>query len=277
MNPPAILTEFAMPDPGESPLNLQQLFTLANRLVASTISESYLSVVLQNGTPDVQDQDKVWFEKDSQGRPVNIKVFYHGKWRRVYNGMPGEIRGYSGAPGYHDNDPTSDFDSNGLGNVGGNYDGWGLCNGKNGRPDYSDKFLLGAHMNKADSHTDYNNGWQAYIKTEKNPTDKKTGGQFEVTLDDTNTFRPATNDLWVGRWKADNPARDDASLIYGFPKKILTGQHQGEPEPNDPPNHQIITGDKGRTPDTDPPIEAIPTLPPFIALGWIVFVGYSTA
>ena len=272
MNAPAIKTEFAMPDPNASPLTLAQLFELANVLVSSTISETYLSVVLRNGTPDVQDQDKVWFEKDSQGRPVGIKVFYHNKWRRVYNGMLGEIRGYSGSPGYHDNDPHSDFDSTGLGNVQGNYDGWGLCNGKGGRPDYSDKFLMGAHMNNLANHTGWDNGWQAFINTAKAPSDQKTGGKLETTLTDANTYRPPTPDLWVGRWLADHPARDDNSLLYGFPKKIVTG-----PEPNDPPNHLLITGDKGRTPDTDPPIEAIPTIPPFIALGWIVFVGYSTA
>jgi hypothetical protein len=277
MNPPDILTEFAMPDPGESPLNLQQLFALANRLVSSTIQDSYLSVVLRNGTPDVQDQDKVWFEKDAQGRPVNIKVFYHNKWRRVYNGMLGEIRGYSGAPGYHDNDPHSDFDSTGLGNVTGNYDGWGLCNGKDGRPDYSDKFLMGAHMNKSNSHTDYDNGWQAFIDTAKNPTDQKTGGKFEVTATEANTFRNPSSDLWVGRWTANANARDDQGQMYGLPKKIVTGPDSGTPEPNDPPNHLLIPADKGRTPDTDPPIEAVTTLPPFIALGWIIFVGYSTA
>lgn len=277
MNPPAVVTQFAMPDPSASPLNLQQLFQLANILVSSTISDDYLSVVLRNGTPDVEDQDKVWFEKDSQGRPVSIKVFYHGKWRRVYNGMLGEIRGYSGAPGYHDNDPHSDFDSTGLGNVGSNYDGWGLCNGKNGRPDYSDKFLIGAHMNKLNSHTDYDNGWQAFIDTEKNPSDQKTGGKFEQKLTDANTFRPPVGDLWVGKWAATDNARSDSGQLWGKAKHIVTGPDTGEPDPNDPPNFLLEAGDKGRTPDTDPPIEAVSTLPPFIALGWIIFVGYSTA
>lgn len=268
MNPPAILTEFAMPDPGESPLNLIQLFTLANRLVSSTISEAYLSVLLQNGTPNVQDQDKVWFEKDSQGRPTGIKVFYHGKWRRVYNGMLGEIRGYSGAPGFHDNDPSSDFDSTGLGNVGGNYDGWGLCNGKNGRPDYSDKFLLGAHMNNLNNHTGYANGWQAYINTAQNPSDQKTGGQFEVTMNADNTYRaPTPGMVLIDRFDGDT-GRNPEGHLYGKPNSVGGVVN---------PDETLVPEDKGNTPTTDPPIKPVPTLPPFIALGWIVFVGYSTA
>jgi hypothetical protein len=265
MNPPEVFTEFCAPDPNAAPLNLTQLVSLLNVLVHSEIRDPYLSVLLQHGTPNTADQDKVWFEKDTAGRPVSIKVFYNGRWRRIYNGMLGEIRGYSGAPGYHDNDPTSDFDSTGLGNVGGNYDGWGLCDGKNGRPDFSDKFLIGAHMNNKDSHTGYKQGWQAFINTAQNASDQKTGGQFEVTLNEDNTFRKPNPGFGIDHFEGDTGRNPDGHL---FGKPNMVGGVQDA--------DLTIFEDDGKTPTTDPPIKPIPTIPPFIALGWIIFVGYKT-
>ena len=112
--------------------------------------------MLQNGTPGVSDQDKVWFELDANGRPVSIKVFWNGNWRRVYNGMMGEVRGYTGNPG-------DDFDSTGWGKKMGEYDGWHLCNGNDGAPDFSDQFLIGAHMNN-DGHSGYvDSEWVSWV------------------------------------------------------------------------------------------------------------------
>jgi hypothetical protein len=152
VNPP-VLTQFANPDPNAAPLNITQLVQLLNVLVGSEIQGSYIPYVLQNGTPGMDDTDKAWIELDTAGRPKAVKVYYNGTWRRVYNGMLGEIRGYHG-------DPSTVFDDNGLGKVGLEYDGWHLCNGKDGTPDLSDKFVIAGHMNNSNGHTGYNNGWQ---------------------------------------------------------------------------------------------------------------------
>jgi hypothetical protein len=267
INPP-VHTEFSMPLPGAAPLNLTQLFTLANSLVHSEIVGSYLPYVVKNGTPDVDDQDKVWFQLDSQGRPIAIKVFWQGSgpngaWRRVYNGMLGEIRAYHGAPGY--GPAPALFNTNGMGNSGLEYDGWHICNGKDGTPDLSDKFLLGAHMNKTDSKNDYEDGeWVSWIDKK---AAKATGGAIDFTSTADNTYQKARPELWSGRWFASGNARSDTGQMFGDPH-LISGPGS-PPDPSNTENRLIYAGDDGNaTPD---PVSIIN---PFIALGWIIFVGY---
>jgi len=259
-----------MPLPGAAPLNLTQLFTLANELVHSEIQGSYLPYVIKNGTPDVDDQDKVWFQLDSQGRPIAIKVFWQGSgpngaWRRVYNGMLGEIRAYHGAPGY--GPAPALFNTNGMGNSGLEYDGWHICNGKDGTPDLSDKFLLGAHMNKTDSKNDYEDGeWVSWIDKKEA---KATGGTIDFTSTDSNTFQKPNDALIVGKWTATGNTRPDdgSGDLYGLPVRI--SGPGSPPDPDDIKNATLIGVDDGNlTPD---PVSIIN---PFIALGWIIFVGY---
>ena len=90
--------------------------------------------------------NKVWFKIDSAARPLGIYMFYNGNWRKVYTGVVlGELRFYSGA--------SSVFDGTGRGIVGGDVDGWALCNGQNGTFNLQDKFLVAS--------TQYGAGWQA--------------------------------------------------------------------------------------------------------------------
>src|SRR5678815_1302584 len=147
---PEVVTQFGNPDPDAAPLNITQLVALLNTLITSQIQGSYIPYVIQHGEPGVNDRDKAWIYVDTQGRPVETRIWWENgsAWRRVYNGMIGEVRMYNGNPG-------TDFDSDGLGNIGGNYDGWHLCNGKDGTPDLSDNFPIAAHMNNADGHTGY--------------------------------------------------------------------------------------------------------------------------
>jgi len=71
--------------------------------------------------------NKVWYKVDGAARPLGVYMFYNGNWRKVYTGAAiGEIRMfwyYSGL-----------IDGSGRGNVGGDMDGWQLCNGQNGAP-----------------------------------------------------------------------------------------------------------------------------------------------
>jgi hypothetical protein len=256
---PHVKTEFGTPDPNATPLNLVQLIQLLNGLVITTIEGSYQPYVLQNGTPNADDQDKVWIEKDSQGRPVSIKVYWSGSWRRIYNGMLGEIRAFHGAPGYS---PEGHFNATGLGNVGGEYDGWALCNGKNGTPDFSDKFLVGAHMNKSDSHNDYEDGeWLTWADPK---TGQHTGGVHEFILNEKTSYQPTVDigTLKIGRYKIDSGGEDldKHGLLWGKPSvgnednnEILKIQSEGNPTP-----------------------DAVSVLNPFIALGWIIFIGYQS-
>lgn len=245
---PIVLTQFGNPDPNAAPLNITQLVQLLNALVNSEIQGSYIPYLLQSATPGAEDQDKAWIVLDSQSRPVAIKIYYNGNWRRVYNGMLGEIRMYHG-------DPSIDFDTDGLGKIGESYDGWHLCNGKDGTPDLSDKFMVAGHMNNANGHNGYSNGWQTFID---GVTDQKMGGNKEITLNANNTYRGSRAAITAQRYTANGnaPASDGDLLGIGSGGTQYT-----------------LIGGQPDTGNTSP--DPISILNPFIAMGFIIFVGYA--
>lgn len=247
MNPP-VITQFASPDPNASPLTVTQLVALLNTLVASEITGSYIPYVISNSTPSVDDQDKAWIYLDSGGRPIEQRIFYNGSWRRIYNGMLGEVRGYNG-------DPSVDFDVNGLGNVGGNYDGWHLCNGQDGTPNFTDRFIVAGHLDDSAGHVGYSGGWQTFVD---GTSDLKTGGAPNIQLDASNTYRPARSAVTAQRFTASGNAPDPGGDL------LATG--------GGGTRYTLSGGDADTGNPTPPPIT---TLPPFIALGWIIFVGYA--
>lgn len=246
MNPP-VITQFANPDPAATPLNLTQLVQLLNALVASEIQGSYIPYVIQNATPSVDDQDKVWIYLDSQGRPIEHRTFYNGQWRRIYNGMLGEIRLYGG-------DPTVDFDAKGLGIVGGTYDGWHLCNGNDGTPDLSDHFPIGAHMNNQDVQG-YNNGWLTTILGAAAAT--HTGGVRDFTLTNDTTYRPPTQEIVLYEWSATGNVPANPGDLFGLHN---VGSKSDTLQNADPGN---------------PTPTSVSVINPFIAVGLIIFVGYT--
>lgn len=272
---PHVETVFAMPDPDASPLNLIQLFQLANALVRSTITgDEFLNVTAQVLEPGPEHRDTLWVVLDSVGRPIALKYWYNGHWRRVYNGMVGEVRGYTGAPGL--GPPPALFNANGRGNIGLEYDGWHLCNGKDGVVDLSDKFVIGAHMNNLNSHTGYDHGWQTFVDGD---ADLKTGGvksqKIEMKhlppLDNSggqtnpDTGQPETTGLWINGkgWK------DDAEHIPN-PKPIVDVNYGMQR------NHAYLLATYGANTTNAPDGQvAFPVLPPFYCLAWITFVGYE--
>jgi hypothetical protein len=248
MASPPVETKFCMPDPNLAPLNLIQLFQLANLLVHSEIVGDYITYVVGSDEPGAGDRDKVWFQKDTQGRPIAVKVWWNGHWRRMYNGMLGEVRGYTGNPG-------TDFDNTGMGRVTGEYDGWHLCNGKDGTPDLSDRFLIGAHMNNEDHSGYVDDEWVTWIS---NKTGMHTGGERDFTLTEDTTWRPATPQVTLYGWSATGNIPDNPGSFYG--RKNV-----------DSAEYPIVAADEG---NLDP--SAVSIIPPFIAMAWIIFVGYRT-
>lgn len=244
---PGITTQFGNPDPNASPLNITQLVQLLNALVSSQMQGSYVPYVLQQATPNVEDQDKAWIVLDSSGRPIAIKIYYSGNWRRVYNGMIGEVRMYNG-------DPTVDFDGNGLGLVGGTYDGWHLCNGQDGTPDLSDNFLVAGHMNNSGGNNGYDSGWQSTVLASGIA---KTGGANTITLDAATTYTPARDAITARRFHADGNAPDATGDLLGL---------------GDTATQQQLVGGAAYAGNTSP--TAISIVPPFIAIGYIIFIGY---
>lgn len=280
---PRIHTFFDSPDPDASPLNLIQLFQLASVLVHSEVdsADEFLNVVAQVLEPGPEHRDTLWVVLDSVQRPVALKKWYNGHWRRVYNGMAGEIRGFTGSPGY--GPAPSLFDVNGRGNIGLEYDGWHICNGKDGVVDFSDKFIIGAHMNKSpnNTHADYDNGWQTWLPKldGTGDTNFKTGGKttnmiqmknlppLDNSIGHTNpeTNQPETTGLWINGkgWKDDathQTAQPIVDINYGNTR-----------------DHAFLLTKYGADPNANPaiPQEEFPVMPPFYAMAWITFVGYE--
>lgn len=219
--------------------------------------------MIGNQTPGQEDNDKAWIETDSANRPLAIRLYYNGNWRRVYNGMIGEIRMFSGDP----SPSLGIWDGNGHGVVGKEYDGWQICNGKNNSPDLSDQFIIGAHMNNANGHSGYNLGWQTFVD---GITDKQTGGSKDhmvlpadlPPLDAQDGL--ATLTLSGYGWKSDSVHTDAVPIVdvnYGSARA-----------------HTAPIARYGSSPNDSPPIPQtpIPTIPPFYALAFIIFVGYTT-
>jgi hypothetical protein len=239
----SINTGFDSPDPLDCPLTFAALVALLNELVHSEFEGDFIPYVTGAATPAVDDQNKVWHKVDSNGRPLGTYVFYSGTWRKQYSGLIGEVVMYSG-------DPAVDFaGTNGAGTVSGEWDGWALCNGNNGTPNLSDKFVVGAKMD--DLGVGYPTGgpWKSTVSGEAQQAED---GVHEITLTQDNTFRPAVPALTVGRWDADGNAPNVGGGLYGLGS-----------------NTTIVPSDAGN-PDPD----AIPTLPNYYSLAFAQFRGY---
>jgi len=249
---PHVTTTIAHADPNASPITINELIDTFNPLISTTIGGSYIPYVISSDTPGSDDRDKAWIEVDTVRRPLSIKVWHpnSGAWRRVYNGMLGEVRMYFGNPGYTTS-PDSDFDPDGHGHIGGRYDGWQICNGKNGSPDFSNREPCGADMTGAGGgftlgHWRTNIDGQVY----------DTGGQWSETLDAGNIpFPTLPARIPVDHYIADGYSKSPAGGLWGeidaSADKYLLPAEPGNPTPT-----SRFTGD------------------PFFSAAWIIFQGY---
>jgi len=267
---PAVVTRIANASPNAAPLTLNEQIAVLNPLITSQIQGNYIPYVISNTAPGPDDQDKAWIELDSGRRPISIRTFYNGNWRRIYNGMIGEVRMYSGAPG------NPNFDSDGRGMVGGEYDGWQICNGKNNAPDLSDRFVVAAHMNEP-SGWDGTSKWLFKITPPSPavPTFLQTGGATETTL--TKQQLPPINPNGAA---ATPPEDTDQLIIHGNEYKSTVTQTNAVPivdvaygNMRTASANLALYGAK-ITPTT--PQDTVPTVPPYYALAFIIFQGYTT-
>lgn len=239
----------AAPDPNDCPANFVELIALLDTLISGTIIGNFLPYVTGTDTPGSDDRNKVWHRLDTNGKPIGTFLYFNGAWRRQYSGRLGQMSYYSG-------DPEFDFDDDGRGRLEGDngstgeWDGWHLCNGEDGTLDLSDKFIVVGRR--------FNNGrWE----TDVSGTPTTDGvGVHEIQMTEANTFRPATGEVRVGQWEADNGHPAVGGLI-GLPQNdstdlILIPAHPGNPI----------------SPAVLPPL---PTLPPYYALALVVFIGYA--
>lgn len=248
MSFPIVIT-FATPPDGTCPATFADATALLQTLVTGEVTATYTPYVMGADTPAVEDQDKAWIKLDASGRPAGTFVFYAGNWRRTYTGLRSEVTMFGG-------NPSLFFDSNGRGLVGGEWDGWHIANGLDGTPNLTDKFIVAAHMDNSDGDSGYGSGqW----RTKVSGGILATGGAAEVTLADATTYRPARDEIRLDKFTADGNARSNSGALLGH----YSGTH-------DPDGSEAISASDAGNPDPDP----IPTLPPYYALAYVVFLGY---
>lgn len=231
-----ITISIANPDPSAAPTTFTELIVLLRTLITAVVTGTYVPYVQGSATPAVGDQDKVWHKTDGSGRPLGTYVYYSGSWRRQYTGRGNEIVMYQG-------DPAVDFaGAGGLGTVGGDWDGWALCNGNNGTSDLTDRFIVAGGT--------YGPEWQSAVSG----SPLALGGGADIVLTADNTYRPPRAALQVRKWEADGNTPNSGGTLYGSGTSDLT----------------LMDADAGNeTPDR------IPTLPPYFALALVKFVGYA--
>lgn len=239
------------PDPNDCPATFVEMVALLDTLITGTVIGDFLPYITGTDTPGSDDQDKVWHRLDTNGKPIGSFIYFNGKWRREYSGRLGQICLYSG-------DPAFDFDDSGRGKIEGDdgatgeWDGWHLCNGEDGTEDLRDKFIVGGRRYNA-------NLWESDVSVvtpaEGPPRGAAahTGGTNEITLTSETTFQPAVAPIVIGQWTAEGNA----------PGVSLFGPTNGGGD-------VTFQAASDGVPEPDP----IPVLPPYLAVAYVVFVGY---
>lgn len=250
MSNPTIVTSFANPDPaGPNWTSKQDAVTELNLLISSTVQGTYVPYVVGSATPAVSDQDKVWAKTDSAGRPTALMFFYNGNWRRFYSGSADEVRIFIGNPSTH-------FDTDGLGKIGGEWDGWRIANG-NSTLDMSNQFLVGANMT-GNVPNGFTSTWQSTVAG----TAASTGGAASYTL--VNNNLPNMKVQLTGT----SGYNDNGS---GAPvRAVVTTKGYGGLQTTDV---ATFGADPSATPAV--PQVDVPTVPPFKAVCFCIWVGYA--
>jgi hypothetical protein len=240
---PTFTAQLGLPDPSAAPLTVTELVNLLNTLFLPVEIGNFSNQIISgSSTPSVTDQDKLWFKLDGAGNPLGFYKFVGGNWRPVYSGKIGEITMFSG-------NPVGIFDSTGLSAIGSVWDGWALCNGNNGTIDLRDRFIVSGLF--------------------------YTGGNWvtHVTGTNVNTGGAATHLIVEQELPSYDPNFSGAEFDSGTPnalnRLIIDSRYLGYPQtiPGSNVSSDIHYGAVG-------PQTPISTLPPFIAVGYVQFVGY---
>lgn len=253
MSAPTVLTQLTNPDPNQvNPVSMQDLVDILNPLLTSAIQGTFVPYVVSSNTPAVADQDKVWLQLDGAGRPLKIKFFYNGNWRRFYDGNYGELRTFIG-------DPTNYFDATGLGLIGLDWDGFAVCNGNNGTPNLADRFVVWANNHATIDGYSAGNWLSTVTGTAVNQ-----GGNSDFTL--VNTNLPSMKVFVTGNDSFDTNGGGKPIQI------IVTGKTDGNNKTTPDPVASF-----GADPTANPPVPqiAVPTVPPFVAACPVLFIGYA--
>jgi hypothetical protein len=202
-------------------------------------------IYVGSSPPSSSLTQKVWFKTDGAGRPLGVYMYYNGNWRKVYTGVAhGTMimcQYYSGF-----------FDGTGRGIIGGDYDGWAICNGNNGTPNLEGYFPVPGVEGEAVGQPA--GVW--YTDAEGTGVWKNNGGQkAQVTLAMANLpAMVAHSHIVSGQFGNVGP---------GY--AISTSDAAS-------PDYQLPVTDAGGNKGTSQPLP-FPHL--YVALGFLMFVGYQ--
>lgn len=236
------------PDPSVKPQTFVEACAAINNQLRAQFAgpSTYTPYVISSSVPAVDDQDKVWIQTDGAGRPIGQKLFYNGNWRRIYTERIGQLAWFIG-------DPTLFFDANGHGLIGSDWDGWQMINGLNGVADWSDRFLITAHMNNTGGVPGHAGlGWWTNIR---GPTEN-LGGVPAVQLTVNQIPDNPTPAKMVELWTASGNAPSTGGDLFGVGSS---------------PDYTFTPADPG---NTNP--QFVEIIPPFATAALLVFQGYGT-
>lgn len=190
--------------------------------------------VSQTTSPGPEQHDFRWELISQTGVPLFDQVYYNGEWRR-YPSVP------IGAEVYYSGDPSLYFNPVTLyGTHGGQWDGWQI--------DISNA----AHFPIiASTFSSAGLGWIINYQG----VDTNVGGVTQIVLDQTTTYRPASNGLTLYGWEADGDHPGGAARLLGL---FNTGA----------PSNILIPPDPG-----NPTPSPIPIFPSFVAKALVVYRG----
>ena len=247
MSLPTITVSFSNPDPNATVSSVQDLVTLLNTLAVGEIAGTFVPYILSDSTPATSDQDKLWARTDTAGRPIGLFKYYNGNWRRFPTGKAWGLELFKG-------DPAIYFDGTGLGLIGGDWDGYAICNGNNGTENLSDLFPVFGRMDNT-GITGWVDGW----KTNVTGTAEYSAGQSIYNLSNNNL--PNMKVQLSGRvGYDDNGSGAPADAI------VTTKGYGGR--------SSVDIASFGSDTDTGNPQVAVPTVPPFKAMAICQWVGY---
>lgn len=233
--------------------SLAQELTTGGMLVGTIPDTAGGGVTVGSSPPSSALTNKVWFKTDALGRPLGVYMFYNGNWRKVYAGIGiGEIRIWNGVT-------SGVFDGTNLGVVGGDMDGWVICDSvgsaNHGVPNLEDYFLVAGQWGTAADGSGYT-GWV----TDTDSVFKHTGGAQGTSYNNAQGRLLGINNM---------PGMHGVAYYAG----AQSGGGINVLVPNTTGNKYDIAIGSG-TSDTPPGAVPVPFVP-FYAVAYVQFVGYA--
>lgn len=227
------------PSVQSAPSSFQALVEAVAQYTLYQFDPDYILLIKGPNTPQAQDQNKLWLKTDAVGRPLGMFVMYNGNWRQVATGNPGQVAMFAGSWSTY-------FDASGLGLEGLPWDGWAIANGNNGTLNLTNRFVIPGY--RCD-------GWGLWV-TNVDGYDAYTGGRaaFTIALEHLPYLTVTLN------------IRD--GFAYNGGAFAVTGAGDNpQGGTNGVWTYQI---------DSTGANWPISIIPPYIALGFAQFIGYTT-